>query len=110
MGPCAVTKVWAPESGFTDCEDIPVFDPVVDYAIIEIAEIPSRKAINLERSLPRATEWEEKLSSQSKVYYTGYPNGTGPLTIPGTIIGYDVGDYIYLHSYGWGGRVRLGSL
>jgi len=42
------------------------------------------------------------------VFYTGFPNSTGPLTFSGNIIGYMEGDYIYLESFGWGGSSGAG--
>lgn len=108
VGPCEVTKIWTPEEGMVDCLDIPVFDPVLDYAVIEVQKLESRRPINIKRRLPSALEWKAALSSQTKVYYTGYPNSSGPLTVPGTIIGYDSSDYIYLYSYAFGGASGSG--
>jgi len=107
-GPCDDTKVWTPEDGIVDCIDMLAYDPALDYAIMEITEIPSRTPINIRRSLPKASEWKQALSSQTKVYYTGYPNSAGPLTVPGTIVGYDSSDYIYLYSYAFSGASGSG--
>ena len=107
-GPCEVTKIWTEEGGVVDCIDMAAFDPALDYAIIEVNEIADREPINIRRSLPRASEWKQALASQTKVYYTGYPNSSGPLTVPGTIVGYDSGDYIYLYSYAFGGASGSG--
>jgi hypothetical protein len=111
VGPCDTTKIYIPEAGpdsFYDCIGIPVFDPLIDYAIIEIDELPLRAPINIKRSLPRANQWRDYLASQTKVYYTGYPNSNGPFTVPGTIVGYDSSDYIYLYSYAFGGASGSG--
>jgi len=108
VGPCDVTKVWTPEAGLVDCIGMAAYDPAVDYAIMEITEIPTRTPIDIRHSLPSPAQWKAALASQTKVYYTGYPNGTGPLTVPGTIVGYDSADYIYLHSYAFGGASGSG--
>ena len=39
----------------------------------------------------------------NKVYYTGFPNSTGPLTISGEISGYAPDGNFFLHSYAWSG-------
>ena len=108
VGPCDVTRVWSSAEGFTDCNRIVVGNPAIDYAIIEVDEIPSLSAVSLPRALPRAPEWKESLSAQTKVYYTGFPNSTGPLTFGGRIAGYADGDFIYIHSFGWGGASGSG--
>jgi hypothetical protein len=111
VGPCDATKIYIPEAGadaFYNCIAVPVFDPVVDYALIEIDELPLRVPINIKRSLPRTSQWKDHLASQTKVYYTGYPNSNGPFTVPGTIVGYDRSDYIYLYSYAFGGASGSG--
>jgi hypothetical protein len=108
VGPCEVTKVWTPEDGIVDCIGMSAYDPALDYAIMEVTEIPSRTPINIRRSLPRPSEWKAALSSQTRVYYTGYPNSTGPLTVPGIIVGYDSADYIYLYSYAFSGASGSG--
>ena len=42
------------------------------------------------------------------MFYTGYPNSTGPLTIAGSVVGYALGDFIYLDSFAWGGASGSG--
>lgn len=108
VGKCDVTRVWAEANGFTPCNRIVVGNAAVDYAIIEIDEIPSLRAVKLPQALPQATEWKQALAAQTKVYYTGFPNSTGPLTFDGRIVGYAEGDYIYINSFAWGGASGSG--
>ena len=108
VGPCEVTRVWSEKEGFTSCSDLVVSNLLVDYAIMEIDEIPSLRAVRIPRDLPRASQWKEALSAQRKVYYTGFPNSTGPLTFSGRIVGYAEGDFIYIDSFAWGGASGSG--
>ena len=48
------------------------------------------------------------IATQTKAYYTGYPNNTGPLTFGGRVVGYTNEDFIYFHSYAWGGSSGAG--
>ncbi len=108
VGPCDVTRVWTEEEGFTQCQRVVIGNALVDYAIIEVSEIPSLEAIPIPRALPSAPEWKQALAAQSDLYYTGYPNSTGPLTFSGRLVGYADGDYIYMHSFAWGGASGSG--
>jgi hypothetical protein len=44
----------------------------------------------------------------TSVYYTGFPNGAGPLTLDGKVIGYMGSDFIYIKSYAWSGSSGAG--
>jgi len=108
IGECEQTKIWAP-SGFTDCLQFVALNESIDYAIIELKEeISSKEPIRLPHLVPKGKKWEQALATQNKVFYTGFPNSTGPLTFSGNIIGYMEGDYIYLQSFGWGGSSGAG--
>ena len=108
IGDCAQTKIWSP-SGFTECLQFVALNETIDYAIIELkGEIPSKEPIKLPQLVPKGKGWERALAAQNKVFYTGFPNSTGPLTFSGNIIGYMEGDYIYLQSFGWGGASGAG--
>jgi hypothetical protein len=108
LGGCEVTKVWTEEGGFVDCVQFMELNPHVDYAIIEVVEIPHLTPIRFPNSVPKGAAWSEVLAPQTPVYYTGYPNNTGPLTLDGRIIGYSDEGYIYMHSYAWGGSSGSG--
>ena len=108
VGSCDVTRIWAEGDGFTPCKKVVVGNVAIDYAIIEVEQIPSLSPISLPRSLPRASQWKEALSAQTKLYYTGFPNSTGPLTFAGRVAGYADGDYIYMNSFAWGGASGSG--
>jgi hypothetical protein len=108
VGDCDVTRIWSEVEGFTACNHIVIGNVVSDYAIIEINEIPSLRPIPVPRALPPPTQWKQTLATQSKIYYTGFPNSTGPLTFSGRIIGYAEGDFVYLDSFAWGGASGSG--
>ena len=108
IGECEQTKIWASD-GFTDCLQFVALNELVDYAIIELKkEILSIEPVKLPQLVPKGNEWTHALAAQNKVFYTGFPNSTGPLTFSGNIIGYMEGDYIYLESFGWGGSSGAG--
>ena len=44
----------------------------------------------------------------NRIFYTGYPNSVGPLTVDGHIAGYDGDDYVFLNSYAWSGSSGAG--
>lgn len=78
-----------------------------DYAIFQIEQIPYRVPISIEKDIPSAKTWKKRLQILDKVIYTGYPNGTGPLTISGEIMGFS-GGRIFVRSYGWSGASGSG--
>lgn len=108
LSDCENTKVWSPTVEFADCAKIVINDPLVDYAIIQIEEMPSMKPVEMPDVLPRGKAWRPSLSAQTKVYYTGYPNSTGPLTLGGRIVGYADGGYFYIDSFAWAGSSGSG--
>ena len=91
-----------------ECQEIIHLDQHTDYAIIRVAEIPSRKAIKIPEDLPSTSEWKQAISVQKQVYYTGYPNNVGPATVDGRIIGVTSGGWTYLHTYAWRGASGSG--
>jgi len=108
LGPCEEVAIWTEEEGFMECREIVVINTDVDYAIIKVDKIPSRVAVKIPEALPDSSEWKQSLSIQKKVYYTGYPNNAGPVTVDGRIVGVTTGHYIYLHSYAWRGASGSG--
>ena len=48
------------------------------------------------------------MAIQTKIYYTGYPNGLGPFTIDGKVVGFDSSENIYIHSFAWPGSSGSG--
>ncbi len=107
IGPCEFTRILA-DNKFYDCVEFIKEEPLIDYAIIEIEEIKDRKPMKLKRHLPNSQQWVEAVSAQNKIFYTGFPNGLGPLTFSGNVIGYSDREYIYLNSYAWGGSSGSG--
>ena len=107
MGPCELTRIMADDE-FYDCVQFIRIEPLIDYAIIEIEEIKNRKPMKLSRALPKNQQWKSVLSAQNKIFYTGFPNGLGPLTFSGNVIGYNDFDSLYVNSYAWGGSSGSG--
>tara|TARA_R100000315_G_C5229904_1_gene140874 strand:+ start:669 stop:1433 length:765 start_codon:yes stop_codon:yes gene_type:complete len=108
VGPCEATRIWTEADGFTACKEIIISNPAIDYAIIEVDELPSAEAVPIPKKLPRGDEWLQAISNQAQLYYTGYPNSTGPLTFAGRVVGYAEGDFIYMHSFAWSGASGSG--
>jgi len=106
-GPCESTKIFTDE-GFVDCIEYSVLSPFVDYAIFETEEIPELIPMRVPEDLPLNYNWIEQFSTLTSTYYTGFPNGHGPLTFPGKVVGYNKGDYAYVHSYAWSGSSGSG--
>lgn len=107
VGPCEATKIWIAD-GFRNCEELVHADMGVDYAFIRVEEIEELKPIQIPTALPQGRQWKKALATQTKAYYTGYPNNTGPLTFGGRVVGYTNEDFIYFHSYAWGGSSGAG--
>lgn len=103
IGSCAGIKV--SHLGFqSSCTKLVHIDRRADYAIIEVEEMAVRKAVKIPRALANP---KKSFNILDKVYYTGYPNSTGPTTWVGTIAG--VGpDYLILQSYAWSGASGSG--
>jgi len=93
---------------FYECIRIVRGEPIIDYAILEIGEIEGRKPMKLSRQLPNNQQWNDVLSAQNKIFYTGFPNSLGPLTFSGNVIGYSEYEYLYIDSYAWGGSSGSG--
>ncbi len=107
VGPCELIRISA-DNEFYNCIEVVVVNPVVDYAIIEIEKIENRNPMKLSRHLPKSQQWKSVLSAQNKIFYTGFPNGLGPLTFSGQVIGYNDFDSLYINSYAWGGSSGSG--
>ena len=75
----------------------------IDYAIMEVDEIKEREAVEIPHDMPRGHQWKKDFSIMSKTYYTGFPNGMGPFTIDGNVVGYNENDFLYIKTYGWSG-------
>jgi hypothetical protein len=98
----------AADSDVFDCIQYIIIDQRVDYAIIEIEKVPYRKPVKLTDVVPSNREWRQETSALNEIFYTGYPNGIGPLTFKGSIAGVSDENYIYLHSYAWPGSSGSG--
>ena len=107
VGSCENTAVIANELLYK-CERIVELNSLVDYAIIKIPEIKEKKPIRIPDQLPKGHQWKESFSTMKSVYYTGYPNAIGPLTLQGNVAGYNENDFLYLQSYAWSGSSGAG--
>ena len=91
-----------------DCIKYVIIDRRTDYAIIEIEKVAERIPVKLGDIIPSNREWKQETSVLSEVFYTGFPNGLGPLTFRGAVAGLSPENYIYLHSYAWPGSSGAG--
>ena len=111
VGNCKSTFVILATSDILPCGKVVVMDHEKDYSIIELGGEPrdGLPIVSLNSILLNSERrWSRAVSLQNKVYYTGFPNGTGPLTISGEIIGLQQEKYIFLHSYAWSGASGSG--
>jgi len=104
QGPCELTRIEA-SSEFVGCVRFIRLDSASDYAIVEIEKLESRTPLKIPTDLAKAPQ---NFAIMTDVYYTGFPNGAGPLTLDGKIIGYMGGEFIYIRSYAWSGSSGAG--
>ena len=108
VGNCEQFFVATSADNVYECIQYVVIDQYVDYAIIEIEQVEHRRAVRLKDVIPSNREWKQEVSILNEAFYTGYPNGLGPLTFRGSIAGLSEENYIYLHSYAWPGSSGSG--
>jgi hypothetical protein len=107
-GECEYFFVASTGDNIYECIRYILVDQLIDYAIVEIQEVPDRQAIELTDAIPSNREWIQETAVFNKVFYTGYPNGIGPLSFRGEVAGISDENYIYLHSYAWPGSSGSG--
>ena len=110
IGNCELTKIYISHTDeIVDCGRFIELNAEVDYALIEIHELDTRKAIRLPADMPRKHKhWKESFAIMNRLFYTGYPNSIGPLTVSGEAAGYSDGDFLYAISYAWSGSSGAG--
>jgi S1-C subfamily serine protease len=108
MGECEFVFVAAGNDSVYSCIKYIIVDQETDYAIIQIEEVSKRTPVKLELVVPAPRQWLQETSVLNEVFYTGYPNGLGPLTFRGSVAGVSDENYIYLHSYAWPGSSGAG--
>lgn len=106
MGDCSVTYI-VKEQEMIPCKNIIFAKNNIDFALVEIDEIKNMKAVEIPREIPNKTTWNKRIEIMDTVYYTGFPNSTGPLTIRGYICGLTDG-MLLMHSYAWSGASGSG--
>jgi len=104
QGPCDLTRIEA-SNEFVNCVRYIELNSTVDYAIVEIEKLSSRTPIKIPQGLAKD---KRDFAIMTSVYYTGFPNGAGPLTLDGKVIGYMGSDFIYIKSYAWSGSSGAG--
>ena len=108
VGDCSTTIIWSGKSNFTPCLSIIAIDREADYSIMIVDEPLGVNAVDLMSVLPRRKQWSKSVSLQNKIFYTGFPNSVGPLTISGRVVGLTDINYIFVHSYAWSGSSGSG--
>ena len=108
VGDCDRFFVATDADNVYECVQYIVVDQHIDYAIIEIEEVDHRRALKLKDVIPSNREWKQETSVLNETFYTGYPNGLGPLTFRGSVAGVSEENYLYLHSYAWPGSSGSG--
>jgi len=106
-GPCVYTKIMMDDT-LRNCKAFIELNATVDYALIEVDELPTKTPVKISTDVPHGRQWARQLAVLNKVFYTGFPNSIGPLTVDGTIMAYSTQDFIYLHSYAWAGSSGSG--
>ena len=88
------------------CIEYALIDPQIDYAIIQVEEMPSRKPLSIFNSIEfRPSKFPKLLD---KMFYTGYPNNIGPLSFKGEVSGFSDNGLMFLNSYAWTGSSGSG--
>lgn len=105
---CGDMLIWTGSEHFQFCESVVILDRELDYAILKVKEQGEAISVNLSRVLPSERQRQNIFSLQNQLFYTGFPNSNGPVTISGTIIGFAPNDYIFMHSYAWSGSSGSG--
>tara|TARA_R100001594_G_C4019145_1_gene258758 strand:+ start:477 stop:1307 length:831 start_codon:yes stop_codon:yes gene_type:complete len=108
VGDCDKFFVATDADNIYECIKYILIDQYTDYAIVEIEEVKNRKALQLKNIIPKNREWKQEVSILKETFYTGYPNGLGPLTFRGAIAGVSRENYLYMHSYAWPGSSGSG--
>jgi S1-C subfamily serine protease len=108
QGECEYFFVATTENNVYECVRYVLVDQIIDYAIVEIEQIPGRQPVKLAEVVPSNREWRQETSALNETFYTGYPNGLGPLTFRGTVAGMSNEGYILIHSYAWPGSSGSG--
>jgi len=109
VGPFELTKIMA-DGAHYDCLEYVSVSTMDDYVVMRVEEIPTKEPISVIWGLPHGQQWKQSHAIMTQVFYTGYPNTLGPLTLRGEVMGYDDlgGDYIYIRSYAWMGASGSG--
>ena len=93
---------------FYECKQLAVLNREQDYAIIKIDRIIERTPIRIPKHTPKNSRWDESLSIQNRVVYSGFPNSRGLLTLDGKIVGFNDNEDMFVHSYAWPGASGSG--
>jgi len=108
LGPCEEIWIQTKNRGYADCKEIVFGDYENDYTIIEIEKLPWLTPVVIPAMLPLDGEWKNILAAQTKIYYTGFPNSSGLLTLSGRIAGYSNNELVNINSHAWTGSSGSG--
>ena len=103
IGPCDTSVIIADEYVF-ECLELKYLDIEKDIAIIEVENIINRSPIKITEVLCTPGMHKNNTRIHEQIFYTGYPQGLGPLTFDGKIVSdMQDNDIFFAHSYAWSG-------
>ena len=103
LSDCENSIVWTGSMSLVPCEEMIVIDRVMDYSIMKIDNPGLSTPIKIKDVLPNPRWHRRHYSLMNRVYYTGFPNSIGPLTITGNISGFADDGHVYISAYAWSG-------
>jgi len=108
IGECLTTIIVADDFMF-HCVDYIMVDHHKDVAIVQIERIFNRNPIKIDNVLYGENQIRYNTGIQEKTYYTGYPQGIGPLTFDGKIVSHTTqNETFFVNSYAWAGSSGSG--
>tara|TARA_Y100001937_G_scaffold27332_1_gene39252 strand:- start:5241 stop:5984 length:744 start_codon:yes stop_codon:yes gene_type:complete len=108
VGPCETTIVISDAYMF-QCLNVIVFNDDKDYAIFEVEQVFNRIPLTINQFLYDEKQTKMNITVHENIFYTGYPQGIGPLTFNGNIVSHKQQNGIfYANSYAWSGSSGSG--
>ena len=108
LGECLGTMVIADDYMF-HCIDLILMDHNKDIAIFEVEDIFNRTPITSDDFIHKDKNISLNSGVHEKLIYTGYPQGLGPFTFNGNIVGHNISNGLFFaHSYAWAGSSGSG--
>ena len=89
--------------------DLILMDHNKDIAIFEVEDIFNRTPITSDDFIHKDKNISLNSGVHEKLIYTGYPQGLGPFTFNGNIVGHNISNGLFFaHSYAWAGSSGSG--